>query len=102
MRCLKAQRMPRKAVWRDARVEVTCAEQQDQLALDYAVWHLTTMTPAHSERSSIAAKGLTGGRVQRARLLGYRNFPVAVPSVYPSTDCPQPAALSLAESFWRA
>ncbi|MGM1298044.1 glycoside hydrolase family 65 protein, partial [Enterobacter hormaechei] len=48
------------AVWRDARVEVTCAEQQDQLALDYAVWHLTTMTPAHSERSSIAAKGLTG------------------------------------------
>ena len=49
-----------KAVWRDARVEVTCAEQQDQLALDYAVWHLTTMTPAHDERSSIAAKGLTG------------------------------------------
>lgn len=48
------------AVWRDARVEVTCAEQQDQLALDYAVWHLTTMTPAHDERSSIAAKGLTG------------------------------------------
>lgn len=39
---------------------MTCAEQQDQLALDYAVWHLTTMTPAHSERSSISAKGLTG------------------------------------------
>jgi hypothetical glycosyl hydrolase len=30
------------------------------MALDYAVWHLTTMTPAHDERSSIAAKGLTG------------------------------------------
>lgn len=49
-----------KDVWRDARVEVTSPEQQDQLALDYAVWHLTTMTPAHDERSSIAAKGLTG------------------------------------------
>lgn len=49
-----------KDVWRDARVEVTSTEQQDQQALDYAVWHLTTMTPAHDERSSIAAKGLTG------------------------------------------
>jgi hypothetical protein len=48
-----------KDVWRDARVEVTSAEPDDQMALDYAVWHLTTMTPAHDERSSIAAKGLT-------------------------------------------
>ncbi|HDC4430371.1 TPA: glycoside hydrolase family 65 protein [Enterobacter asburiae] len=47
-------------VWRDARVEVDSTEHQDQMALDYAVWHLTTMTPAHDERSSIAAKGLTG------------------------------------------
>jgi hypothetical glycosyl hydrolase len=38
-------------------VEVASAEPQDQMALDYAVWHLTTMTPAHDERSSIAAKG---------------------------------------------
>lgn len=49
-----------KEVWLDARVEVTSADRQDQIALDYAVWHLTTMTPAHDERSSIAAKGLTG------------------------------------------
>ncbi len=47
-------------VWRDCRVEVESSEHQDQMALDYAVWHLTTMTPAHSERSSIGAKGLTG------------------------------------------
>lgn len=47
-------------VWRDARVEVVSTEGQDQMALDYAVWHLTAMTPAHDERSSIAAKGLTG------------------------------------------
>ncbi|MBE4855901.1 glycoside hydrolase family 65 protein [Enterobacter cloacae complex sp. P40RS] len=47
-------------VWLDCRVEVESSEHQDQMALDYAVWHLTTMTPAHSERSSIGAKGLTG------------------------------------------
>ncbi|URN97517.1 glycoside hydrolase family 65 protein [Leclercia adecarboxylata] len=47
-------------VWRDSRVEVASAEDKDQIALDYAVWHLTAMTPAHDERSSIAAKGLTG------------------------------------------
>ena len=41
-------------------MDVTSTEHQDQLALDYAVWHLTAMTPAHDERSSIAAKGLTG------------------------------------------
>lgn len=49
-----------KNVWRDSRVEVASTEDRDQLALDYAVWHLTAMTPAHDERSSIAAKGLTG------------------------------------------
>ena len=47
-------------IWRDSRVEVASDSWQDQMALDYAVWHLTTMTPAHDERSSIAAKGLTG------------------------------------------
>ena len=47
-------------VWRDSRVAVASPEPNDQLALDYAVWHLTAMTPAHDERSSIAAKGLTG------------------------------------------
>ncbi|UNC49986.1 glycoside hydrolase family 65 protein [Enterobacter huaxiensis] len=47
-------------IWRDSRVAVASAEPSDQLALDYAVWHLTAMTPAHDERSSIAAKGLTG------------------------------------------
>lgn len=47
-------------IWRDCRVEVSSTEEQDQMALDYAVWHLTAMTPAHDERSSIAAKGLTG------------------------------------------
>ncbi|MNB75495.1 Kojibiose phosphorylase [compost metagenome] len=47
-------------VWHDSRVAVSSTEERDQMALDYAVWHLTAMTPAHDERSSIAAKGLTG------------------------------------------
>ena len=46
--------------WQTSRVSVQSDDPQDQLALDYAVWHLTTMTPAHNERCSIAAKGLTG------------------------------------------
>lgn len=46
--------------WQTSRVSVQSDDPQDQLALDYAVWHLTAMTPAHNERCSIAAKGLTG------------------------------------------
>lgn len=49
-----------KARWNSCRVEVMAEAYQDQIALDYAVWHLTAMTPAHDERVSIAAKGLTG------------------------------------------
>lgn len=48
------------ARWNSCRVEVMAEAYQDQIALDYAVWHLTAMTPAHDERVSIAAKGLTG------------------------------------------
>ncbi|WP_253377160.1 glycoside hydrolase family 65 protein [unidentified bacterial endosymbiont] len=47
-------------IWKNSRVEVASSDNLDQLALDYAVWHLTAMTPAHDERISIAAKGLTG------------------------------------------
>lgn len=48
------------SVWRDCRLTVTSSAPEDQIAMDYAVWHLTAMTPAHDERCSIAAKGLTG------------------------------------------
>lgn len=47
-------------IWQTCRVEVCSDDPQDQRALDYAVWQLTAMTPAHDERCSIAAKGLTG------------------------------------------
>ncbi|MDY1038944.1 glycoside hydrolase family 65 protein [Lelliottia sp. CFBP8978] len=49
-----------KNIWLKGRVEVCSTDPGDQLALDYAVWHLTAMTPAHDQRCSIAAKGLTG------------------------------------------
>ncbi|NHV89104.1 glycoside hydrolase family 65 protein [Cronobacter dublinensis] len=50
----------RRAWWQRARVEVESDSSQDQQALDFALYHLHAMTPRHDERSSIAAKGLTG------------------------------------------
>jgi len=47
-------------LWQASRVTVCSEHPEDQLALDYAVWHLTTMMPAQDERCSIGAKGLTG------------------------------------------
>lgn len=41
-------------------ITVNGRDAHDQQALDYALYHLRIMTPAHDERSSIAAKGLTG------------------------------------------
>ncbi|EUJ23176.1 glycosyl transferase family protein [Listeria grandensis FSL F6-0971] len=46
--------------WQDYRVEVTSENTFDQLALDFAAYHLEAMTPAHDERFSVGAKGLTG------------------------------------------
>nr|WP_318381584.1 glycoside hydrolase family 65 protein [uncultured Enterobacter sp.] len=46
--------------WQRSRVVVQSDNTRDQRALDFALYHLFAMTPAHSERCSIAAKGLTG------------------------------------------
>ncbi|WP_159566858.1 glycoside hydrolase family 65 protein [Budvicia diplopodorum] len=46
--------------WQRSRVVVDSQNAQDQRALDFALYHLFAMTPTHSERCSIAAKGLTG------------------------------------------
>lgn len=46
--------------WSQRRVLVESASPQDQVALDFATYHLKAMTPAHDERCSIAAKGLSG------------------------------------------
>ncbi|XNM79133.1 hypothetical protein ACLK19_08985 [Escherichia coli] len=44
----------------ETRITVNGGEAHDRQALDYALYHLRITTPAHDERSSIAAKGLTG------------------------------------------
>lgn len=52
------------AVWREGwqarRVLVNSTNPADQQALDFTHYHLVAMTPLHDERSSIAAKALTG------------------------------------------
>lgn len=49
-----------RAYWLQRRVLVESQSDQDQVALDFALYHLKAMTPAHDERCSIAAKGLSG------------------------------------------
>ena len=46
--------------WQHCRVEVDSVNADDQRALDFALYHLRIMTPAHDERCSIGAKGMTG------------------------------------------
>lgn len=46
--------------WQHCRVEVDSLNADDQRALDFALYHLRMMTPAHDERCSIGAKGMTG------------------------------------------
>ncbi|MGL5384993.1 MAG: glycoside hydrolase family 65 protein [Enterobacterales bacterium] len=46
--------------WLRSRIKVDSQNGQDQRTLDFALYHLFAMTPTHSERCSIAAKGLTG------------------------------------------
>ncbi|WP_088006062.1 glycoside hydrolase family 65 protein [Indiicoccus explosivorum] len=48
------------AFWRDKEVLISSADPFDQLALDFALYHLEIMTPAHDERFGVGAKGLTG------------------------------------------
>ena len=55
-------------------------EAHDQQALDYALYHLRIMTPAHDERSSIAAKGLTG-EGYKGHVSGIQKYFVTVSSV---------------------
>lgn len=46
--------------WQRSRVKLESVNEEDQIALDFALYHLFAMTPVHNERCSIAAKGLTG------------------------------------------
>ena len=46
--------------WQQKRIHISSSDQFDQTAMDFALYHLEIMTPAHDERFSIGAKGLTG------------------------------------------
>lgn len=49
-----------KEFWQQKQVMVTSVHSFDQFAIDFALYHLEVMTPAHDERFSVGAKGLTG------------------------------------------
>lgn len=49
-----------KEFWQQKRVVVTSENEFDQQALDFSIYHMEIMTPAHDERFSVGAKGLTG------------------------------------------
>lgn len=47
-------------LWQQRDVEISGNADQDQLALRFAVYHLTVMSPVHDNRMNIGAKGLSG------------------------------------------
>ncbi|SFC66482.1 hypothetical glycosyl hydrolase [Bacillus sp. OV322] len=49
-----------KQFWDHKRVEITSNNEFDQLAMDFAIYHIEMMTPSHDSRFSVGAKGLTG------------------------------------------
>lgn len=49
-----------KQFWNQKRVKISSAHEFDQTAMDFALYHVEIMTPAHDERLSVGAKGLTG------------------------------------------
>ncbi|GKX30279.1 glycosyl hydrolase family 65 [Vallitalea longa] len=49
-----------KAIWDKNDIIIKSQDDFDQLAIRFAIYHLVIMTPAHDNRMSIAAKGLTG------------------------------------------
>lgn len=48
------------SVWNKLNIEIMSKNDIDQLAIRFAQYHLAIMTPAHDNRMSIAAKGLSG------------------------------------------
>lgn len=49
-----------KKVWSVSDIEIDSRNEQDQLAIRFAVYHLNSMTPRHDNRMNIGAKGLSG------------------------------------------
>lgn len=46
--------------WQQKGIEIHSSDEFDQTAMDFALYHMEIMTPAHDERFSVGAKGLTG------------------------------------------
>lgn len=46
--------------WHKKRVSIVSENEFDQTAMDFALYHMEIMTPAHDQRFSVGAKGLTG------------------------------------------
>lgn len=49
-----------KEFWGNKRIQIHSTNKFDQQAIDFALYQLEIMTPAHDERFSVGAKGLTG------------------------------------------
>lgn len=49
-----------KALWQERDVVISGDADQDQLAIRFAIYHLTVMAPIHDNRMNIGAKGLSG------------------------------------------
>ena len=47
-------------VWSKAPITIKTKKDYDQLAIRFAQYHMTVMTPAHDNRMNIGAKGLSG------------------------------------------
>lgn len=47
-------------LWENQSIEIDSSIQWDQLAVNFALYHLHIMTPFHDDRLNIAAKGLSG------------------------------------------
>lgn len=48
------------AYWENASIDIISSNENDILAVRFALYHMLIMTPIHDERFSIGAKGLTG------------------------------------------
>lgn len=46
--------------WAESEIQVTSENPFDQLAIRFAQYHLSIMTPSHDDRMSVGAKGLSG------------------------------------------
>ena len=55
-----SKKMWQEKVWNNYDIEIDSEDDYDQLAIRFAHYHLTIMTPAHDNRMNIGAKGLSG------------------------------------------